>query len=213
MSPRAIGVSVLLIGAVAASAGDLLPYHRRARINCGLSPCYDYRPRSLSGADVRETSATVFLDQVAAPPNSSLANDDPMRRLRIWQVVDRDLTVDHCSASGIAIWIDESGRWSVNLKATQSPFVVNGPDRQATPATRFLRNKFYLKLRAHGLAKTADPNRTSTVGQPEIFAIDLNPFWVERDTTIRWSQSGVLTPEQLARLPLVDRMEVEFRYE
>jgi hypothetical protein len=54
MTRRAFAISVFLVGAVAASAGDLIPYHRRAKTSCGISPCFDYVPRKLSKADVAD---------------------------------------------------------------------------------------------------------------------------------------------------------------
>jgi hypothetical protein len=43
--------------------------------------------------------------------------------------------------------------------------------------------------------------------------MDLKPFWVDRDTTIQHSEVGQLWGDQLQRLPLVERLEIEFRYE
>jgi len=208
---RTAGVSVLLVGAVAASAGDLLPYHRRAKVRCDIPPRYDYETRRLSLPDVRETIATLLLEQVKAPSNSYLIANHPQRQLRLWQVVDRPLQVNHCSLSNIAVWIDESGRWSVNLTAVQHPFV--GPDRQAMPEARFLRNEFHVKVHAYGMAKVETANRATAVSQPEIFCMCLNPFWVDREQVMLHNDGGTLSAEQLQRLPLVDRLEVEFRYE
>jgi hypothetical protein len=211
MTRKAWGLGLLLVGSVAATAGDLLPYHRRARVSCGVSPCYDYETRRLSLPDVRETTATLLLEQVTAPPNSILTANDPRRQLRMWQVVDRPLQLDHCSLTNIAVWIDESGRWSANMTAIQQPFV--GLDRQATPAARFLRNKFHVKIHAYGLAKVQTADRTTAVGRPEIFCLCLNPFWVDREQIKLHSDGGSISEEQRQRLPLVDRLEVEFRYE
>jgi hypothetical protein len=58
-----------------------------------------------------------------------------------------------------------------------------------------------------------NPDRTQPVGQPEMFHMDLKPFWVDRDTTIQHSEVGQLWGDQLQRLPLVERLEIEFRYE
>jgi len=211
MTRRTWGLSLLLLGTVAATAGDLLPYHRRAKVRCGISPGYDYETRRLSLPDVRETTATLLLEQVKSPPNTSLPGSNPQRQLRLWQVVDRSLQVDHCSLSNIAVWIDETGRWSANLTAVQQPFV--GQDRQATPAARFLRNKFHVKVHAYGMAKVETGNRATAVGQPEIFCMCLTPFWVDREQIKLHNDGGSLSDEQLQRLPLVDRLEVEFRYE
>jgi hypothetical protein len=46
-----------------------------------------------------------------------------------------------------------------------------------------------------------------------MFCLNLPAFWVNRDSTIEHSEMGTLTPEQFERLPLVDRMEIELRYE
>ncbi len=210
MTRRTWGLGLLLVGTVAATAGDLLPYHRRARVHRDIPP-YDYQTRRLSLPDVRETAITLVLEQVAAPPNSFLAANDARRQLRLWQVVDRPLQLDHCSLSNIAVWIDENGNWSANMTAAQQPFV--GPDKQATPAVRFLRNKFHVTVHAYGMAKVQTGNRATAVGQPEIFCMCLNPFWVDREQIKLHNDGGRLSEDQRQRLPLVDRLEVEFRYE
>lgn len=211
MTRRAWGVGLLLLGTVEATAGDLLPYHRRAKVRCGIPSGYDYETRRLSLPGVRETSATLILEQVQAPPNSTLVGNNPQRRLRVWQVIDRPLKLDHCSLSNIAVWVDETGRWSANMTAVQQPFV--GPDKQATPAARFLRNKFHVTVHAYGMAKVETGNRATAVGQPEIFSMCLKPFWGDREQVLLHSDGGTLSAEQLQRLPLVDRLEVEFRHE
>lgn len=211
MTRRTWGLSIVLLGTVAATAGDLLPYHRRARVRCGAPAIYEYEHKSTSLPDLRETSATLTLVAVQPPTNSVLTSADPRRTVRFWQVVDRPLKLDHCSLSGIAVWIDETGSWSASMTATQQPYV--GPGRQATPAVRFLRNKFHVKVHAYGLAKVQSGDRASMVGQPEIFCMCLNPFWVDREQVLIHNDGGRLTDDQLQRLPLVDRLVVEFRYE
>lgn len=201
VSRRMLGMGVLLFGSSTVLAGNLFPYHRRAQVRCELPACYDFQTRNPSSADVRETAATLFLEQANAVANSSLAASVPQRRLRVWQVVDKKLSVDHCSLSNISVWIDENGNGTINLVAAQKPFIESETARQATPATRFLRNKFHVGLRAYGMAKTADPFRTASVGQPELFQFNVPPFWVERDTSIRHSVSFKLSDDQLQRLP------------
>jgi hypothetical protein len=208
-----IALSMLLGSVAVACGGDLIPYHRRARVRCGLPPCYEYENRTLSKGMVGESSATLWLQQEGPLPNSTLSATSPGRRLRVWQGGGTALKVGHCSISKVAVWIDENGTWTTSLQAVQDPFIVNGNDRQATPAARFVRNGFHVTIRGYGLAKVADPNRAAQVGQPEMFCIDVPPFWVSRDSTERVSETGMLTMEQRERLPLVDRLEVELRIE
>ena len=131
MSYRTVGVSVLLVGAVAASAGDLLPYHRKAKLRCGLSNCYDYEVRRTSPPAVGTTFNTLTLPLV---PATAPVNENPA---------------------------------------------------------------------------------LAPLGKPELFHLDVTPFWVDRDQILLHRASGSLktTPPELRLLPLVDRMTVEFRYE
>ena len=229
MSYRTVGVSVLLVGAVAASAGDLLPYHRKAKLRCGLSNCYDYEVRRTSPPAVGTTfntltlplvpaTAPALLPAAGASPTLLSASGNALTaeaasRVKYWQAVDRELRVDHCAISQVAVWIDEQGNWSVNLTATQHPFV--GPDGQATPEARFLRNRFRVTLRAYGAAPVNENPALAPLGKPELFHLDVTPFWVDRDQILLHRASGSLktTPPELRLLPLVDRMTVEFRYE
>lgn len=209
-SGRSLLIGGLLVGTVAATAGDLLPYHRRARVRCSLPAWPGYVTQQASPPVRTETNTVLWLELTDPPANSTLNAPVPERRIRVYQG-GSPLVVEHCSIGRVALAIDETGLWTVSLAAEQFPYIVNGNDRQATPAARFLRNEFHIRFRGVALAQTEDPQRVAPVGQPEMFNVALQPFWMARDSRERISQRGRLTAEELARLPLVDRVEVELR--
>lgn len=207
---RTVILSLVLAGGAVAWAGDPGFYRRRAHVRCGIPGWPGYGVQEFQKPVLGETDAVLWLELTDARQGSSLAAPAPERRVRIYQGA-KDLVVDHCTVSRLALAIDETGQWTASLTAEQNPFIMVGTERQATPAARFLRNEFHLQLRGVALAKAADPDRIAVIGQPEMFCITLQPFWLTRESRERISQVGRLTPRQLQQLPLVDRVEVELR--
>lgn len=157
----------------------------------------------------------VAMTPVAPKPTVS---PPPAKIIRYWQSAQGDLRVDHCTVSQIAVWIDDQGYWSVNLRAAQDPFV--GLDRQATPNARFLRNRFHVTVHAYGGDVVKETPALALLGKPELFRLEPTPFWVDRSQVKFHRATGYLhgaprclCAKEVEQLQFVDRLEVEFRYE
>ena len=240
ISRRTFGLSMLLVSVAGVSAGELIPYHRKAKLSCGLPAGYDYELRKPSLPSVAATLGTLVLVPATVPVSvsntavvptpqgnavvlsqtsaTSVVQTQPAKIVRYWQSAAGELRVDHCAISQVAVWIDETGYWSVNLRAIQDPFI--GPDRQATPNARFLRNRFYVKIHAYGSYTVQETPALVRVGKPELFRIEPTPFWVDRSQVELHRATGYLHgpprclgPAEIEQLKFVDRLEVEFRYE
>ena len=241
LSRRGFGLGVILLGAAGVAAGELIPLHRKAKVRCNLPSGYDYQVRKTSAAAVVATLEVLVLNSAAIPatlpvavavtPNATNgtatptplamklpASNPPAKIIRYWQSAQGELRVDHCAISQIAVWIDDQGFWSINLRAIQDPFV--GLDRQATPNARFLRNRFHVTIHAYGAYVIEETPALAPLGKPELFRLEPTPFWVDRSQVKFHRATGYLhgAPRdfcvaELQQLQFVDRLEVEFRYE
>ena len=246
LSRRGFGLGVILLGAAGASAGELIPLHRKAKVRCNLPSGYDYHVRKTSAPSVVASLDVLVLNSAAIPatlpvanpvtPNASsgtatptplamslpasnpVVSNSPAKIIRYWQSAQGELRVDHCAISQIAVWIDDQGFWSINLRAIQDPFI--GRDRQATPNARFLRNRFHVTIHAYGAYVIEETPALALLGKPELFRLEPSPFWVDRSQVKFHRATGYLhgAPRdfcvaELQQLQFVDRLEVEFRYE
>lgn len=204
-----MSAGVLTVGAAVVTAGDLLPYHRRAATRCTL-PNYPYVRSGATNPVSKETFAgeplvPVFLLETTTP--ESLGGMAP----RFWQMRAMELRDAHCSLSQVTLWVDPTGEWRLSFTAEQNPLV--GPNQAATPQALFLRNKFYVKIRAVAAEKSATDMGILPVAGPEMFCIEIPPFWVERSERKNCSYRGTLPASDASRLKYVDRLWVDLSWE
>lgn len=136
----------------------------------------------------------------------------PSAAIKYWQLSESQIRSEHCSISNATLWIDDnSGEWRLSFTATQNPFV--GPAQQALPAARFLRNKFFVKVRAVGAQPAASNAAISPLTGPEMFCIEIPPFWIDRSESRPVSYKGQLSELDRSRIKYVDRLLIDFSFE
>lgn len=189
-----------------ALAGEWL-HGTRVRRYCHL-PCYDYqdvtrRPRNA----VSEVSLPML------ETTDILARGAPVaatRTSRTFQLSASELRNDHCSLSLVTLTILDDGHWIVHFRAHQQPQSVG--EQRRPEFERYLRNKFHVTFRGVG-AQVTQSGQTAIVAPPEFIAIELDPFWVEKDETqIIRRRSQRADPEVRDFFRQVTRVDVDFKY-
>jgi hypothetical protein len=211
-------LGIVSVGAAALMAGDLLPYHRRAIVRCAPPQQFQYVRHNPSNPVTKETFTgnllPVAIDPTAPPPAGSqpAVLPGPGAAIKYWQLSESEIRSEHCSISNATLWVDDNnGEWRLSFTVAQNPFV--GPARQATPAARFLRNKFFVKVRAVGAQPAASNAEVSPLTGPEMFCIEIPPFWIDRGETRPLSYQGQLSELDRRRMKYVDRLLVDFSFE
>ena len=71
---------------------------------------------------------------------------------------------------------------------------------------------FFVDVRGVGLAEVNDPPNTRKVGQPQLFHVAPEPFWIEagEKRVMRWTGSA---PDADRFFELVNRVDVDLRFE
>jgi hypothetical protein len=207
MRRRLFLILLFPLSSTAALAGEW--FHRtRVRKYCHL-PCYDYK-------DVSRRSINP-VSEVSLPlleTTEILARGAPQietRTARTFQLSASELRIDHCSISLVTLTILDDGSWIANFRAHQQPASV---EEQFRPEfERYLRNRFYVTFRGVGLLQVTQSGETAVVAPPEFFAIEVKPFWVEKDETqIIRLRSDAPNTEIRDFFKKVDRVDVDFRY-
>ncbi len=210
------GVMFGMLSINTASAGDLIPYCRAAKVRCSI-PNYAYQSQSyhLSPPASAESFSTLLLESTAQPliecSTAGFQRPGDTRTVRFWQLSKGALEIDHCAISRVGVSVDDFGHWTVNLRASQDPFF--GVKRQAEPAVRFKRNRFVVTVRGYGAAPLRETTTQTNLGKAELFRIEVPDFWVDRSDVVHVREVGRLSPVEMRTLSLVDRIEVDFRYE
>lgn len=202
-------IGILSVGAAALMAGDLLPYHRRALVRCSPPQQLPYVRHNPSNPVTKESFTGVLLPVAGKP--TDLPQSDGGPAVKYWQLRESEIKNGHCAISNVTLWVDDHGEWRLSFSVAQDPFV--GPARQATPAARFLRNKFFVKVRAVGGQTVASDAAVSPLTGPEMFCIEIPPFWIDRGETRPLSYQGQLNDRDRGRLKYVDRLLVDFSFE
>jgi hypothetical protein len=199
----------------------------RPTVSCAL-PSRDYQYRDFA-QPVRSVSAVAILVREPLPLAGLTAREREqarrtggptmLRAVKAFQFVDRPrLQIDHCSISQITVNVYENGDWTLNLRADQNPLQPVPPDtdRDVTTAeeiSKFTdhlkRNLFQIQLRCY--ARTGGITMDTAVGKPVVIALDVAPFWVQRQQPRWYVDTG--NDAWIARhFELIDRVEVEFTY-
>lgn len=125
------------------------------------------------------------------------------------------LRVDHCTVSQLAFWFDQQGRWTATLRGDQNPLEEIGNLHESTAPNLFTshvkRNQFHVRLRVLGVTVPPRLDEVVSAGRPVLAAIDLEPFWVERQVPEYQRQTGC-DPNLGRYFELIDRVEIEFFY-
>lgn len=206
-------MAALSLGAAALMAGEFTHYRHRAKVGCHI-PNYSY-VRTEATSPVTSQSTPGLLLPARIPPEVANSGGTPLGQpgaIRFWQMDQLELRQQHCAISQVSFWIDHSQkRWCLSYRATQEPFI--GPDRQATPEARFLRNRFHVTVRGVGLATERTTVDTAPLTGPELLRVNATPRWIERSHTELIQDSGQLDEASMARVPYLDRLLIDFRYE
>lgn len=202
-------LGIVSVGAAALMAGDLLPYHRRAIVRCAPPQQFQYVRHNPSNPVTKETFTGVMVPVAGDPSDFPLTVGG--RPVKYWQLRESEIRNEHCAISNVTLCVDDAGEWRLSFTVAQNPFV--GPARQAMPAARFLRNKFFVKVRAVGGQKVASNAEASPLTGPEMFCIEIPPFWIDRGETRPLSYQGQFNDLDRGRLKYVDRLLVDFSFE
>ena len=211
-------LGIVALGAAALSAGDFLPYHRRAIVRCAPPQHLQYVRHNPSNPVTKETFSGQLLPvamsstAVQSPDTPGAVAPPAHPALKYWQLSESEIRNGHCAISNVTLWVDErQGNWRLSFTVAQNPFT--GPAPQATPAARFLRNKFFVKVRAVGAQPVAVSDASSPLTGPEMFCIEVPPIWIDRGETRPLSYHGQLNATDLGRMKYVDRLLVDFSFE
>lgn len=200
-------LGIVVIGAAVVIAGDLLPHHRRA-VPTTRVPGYAYVRKSPTNPVTQKTFSGELLSVIVGDPAVTPADQQVPR---FWQMQARELRHAHCAISQVTFWVQPNGEWRLSLVAEQNPFTNSG--LQALPESRFLRNQFFVKVRALGAEKAAIVAGEAELAGPEMFCIEIPPFWMERGQRRQHSWRGTLPQNDVARAVFVDRLAIDFSWE
>lgn len=143
-------------------------------------------------------------------------------QVRYFQFPQRELRVDHCSISRVALVLHENAFWTLSLRADQNPWFRGGTRNVLTPVPRNVpvsglvsnglkRNQFVVRIRCLGAAPLG-LTRTD-VGPPKPVLLELGPcvFWVQRGQPYSFWRR-VAHPDLAKVFDLIDQVEIEFVY-
>lgn len=203
-----LSASTLVAGAVAVVAGDWIPYQRKVPVRCAL-PNYPYVRSDTTNPVSRETFTgapllPVILNEGAA---AQVTGQEP----RFWQLKAVELRDRQCAISQVTLWVQPDGEWRLTFTAEQN--ALAGFNESATPESRFLRNKFFVKVRAVGAEKSATDMGNLPLAGAEMFCIEIPPFWIERGERRHCSYRGTLPESDKSRWKYVDRLWVDLSWE
>ncbi|MFO1046253.1 MAG: hypothetical protein U0941_31125 [Planctomycetaceae bacterium] len=209
-------LGILSVSTAVLMAGELFPYHRRAIVRCA-PPQIQYVHHNPSNPVTKATFTGNLLPVTVNPSVAQTTGQPatlpgPSATIKYWQLSESEIRSEHCSISNATLWIDDyTGEWRLSFTSTQNPFV--GPANQALPAARFLRNKFFVMVRAVGAQPVVSNAATNPLTGPEMFCIEIPPFWIDRSETRPVSYKGQLSELDRSRIKYVDRLLIDFSFE
>jgi hypothetical protein len=221
MKKRWILASLGLLGMTTAEAG-IFHRHTRAPLLPGI-PTLDYQSTDRSPSKEAFSTVGILLENrtplIMGEPLKP--GDTPRRpRMRVFQLAEATLQLDHCFVSRVAVTLHESGCWSVSARADQNPVKLGTasdpgafrPDRPRDLFTEHLkRNQFFLKIRCQTLGTVATKLPNTAPGPATLIRLEPAPFWVQNGQPYDYHTEGC-DPRIGAFFELWDRVEVEFYY-
>ena len=197
---------------------------------CGIPP-FDYQNLSQSRTESAVSMIAIEIRAEQRPPFDlgtlprGVVVSQPVvirERVRIYQLQQSVLRIDHCSLSRFALTLHEDGSWTLNFQADQNPQMIGQPlnaitapgaaalDIGGKQTTHLKRNEFNVRVRCYG-AFPINQLLTDAPGKPVLFEIRPQPFWVQRGQPYSFWERH---PDPLVAryFDLIDRVEVEFFY-
>lgn len=191
-------------------------------------PSYSYQYLSFS-APIRAVSlaeVTVETAQREAIGGAALdgqpVNRGGRERIRHFSLSQRELRINHCSVSELAVVLHEDGYWTLSLRAVQNPAFIGTPGNKVSrldgaipvnglETNQLLRNLFFVRIRGLG-AFAHEPSAADVcLGKPVLVSLDAPSFWVQRGQPRSiWVKQ--VRPDVAKYFDLIDRVEVEFFY-
>lgn len=217
----AVAGSVVSIIVVAAAP----TFHRtRPSVRCDI-PARDYQHIKLSQPARSLSNVAVVIDpRLALTPSRDVNNrvgpahaDRLQAKVKSFQFVkDPTLQIDHCSLADMSVLLDETGKWTVSLRANQNPLnPVNPLDVTTLEPKRLFtdhlqRNKFHITVNCYAQYGSVAGERL--LGQPLVIPLTVKPFWVQRQQPYSLFETDY-SPEVQRHFDSIDRVEIEFAYQ
>lgn len=118
--------------------------------------------------------------------------------------------------SDLGVVLESDGHYVLSLKAEQNPEVrppepglVNLPDSRRLAE---IRNQFFIRIRAIGqVDRSGATNNAVSNGNPVLFTIESEPFWVETDQPHLLGRRSI-DPMVGKWFSMISYLEVEFYY-
>lgn len=228
-----------LAAALAALGGLGATYHKTRPLLLPGLPDHAYVHGTISTQDRARSTTGILIEQRQpfSPGTPAVGGRAPApgevvrERIKVFQLDRERLQVDHCSVSGLAVILHESGYWTMSLRADQNAWMTDhqrdvstdlhlrGPATGLRPPIPDLsletnglkRNQFFLKVRCCGAFPMTEPVGTTAPGKPVLFALPTAMFWVQRGYPVDlWDRKPLRDVRQY--FDLVDRVEVDFSY-
>ena len=213
---RLSAILVVLFLAVSLNAGEILRPRTRACPLAGI-PAYDWYIHGASAKTEARSTQGVLLERLAVP---GIKPDPALPKIRYFQLDRAALSVDQCTISRVAFYIDSDGNWKLTLRAEQ-----NSPERRKVEKilpgvtakkeevyTDYIkRNQFFVRVRGLGANPLPVKIVEAAPAAPVFFQLRPPGFWVERAEPFHYEVFGRW--EDVRRyFTAVDRIEVEFWY-
>jgi len=212
----------LLAAAILTGVASAAHYRvARPQVRGGLKVYdYQYGSRSASKVAVSRTATMVPSTQAPGPRD---------HEIKLFQVErPKELEIEHCSITQVALQMDREGDWTLSLRAYQNAPLPADQAAQAEKAEKAerraakkkaapaegkalfeKRSLFVVKIRAYGTSSEAAGSRDDLQGRPAMFTLGPESFWVERGQPYdlyRKYHNGEIT----RYFDHVDHVEVEF---
>lgn len=233
-SLRKSATGIAVVATLLSGAGLTWSKHR-ARPNCWCGiPCqYDYQAaktkppvRALSASALLKQNVSTAVSTTTMTPIGDVPSDPKVvaaeSRIKVFQLEQTRLQIDHCAISKVALLLHPDGRWRVSLQGDQNtPFTRAGQKKEAAvriarnepekPSLQILRNEFTVVVRGYSdFGEKRDP-KIPAIGKPLMFRLEIPPFWVERGVPQDAAWDG-FTEDVKEYFDRVDRVEVDFTY-
>lgn len=224
-----LGPVVVLSATSVGAAGKLIVHRGMTRPPCRTAiPAedYQYRNRSRSLTAISQTAILArgsaqdterFITDARKVAEQTLSAEDGWRLLdpnahstTLFQLKESRLRINHCELSRVALLLDDQGRWLFSARGDQN---LVHPDDPATyrPRLHLRRNEFVVYLRCYGGFGNTRQALEQEAGQPMLAELGPFEFWVENGQPRYFRDEGCCRALQ-DRLPLIDRLEIEFFY-